>query len=849
MTKHIESSSSKRSYEDRVRSLQQRYRAAGGGSPSKSKSPSSGGGGGGAQGGGSYGRLRKMLAEDLEADREKHCDSILGRLADSRKDNHRMERRVHEMEHTKRETESAERVARSRAADMEQIVQQCRREIALLTEENDKLRSIAERSQNQTDNVVLRKEEVEREAARMDQKAQDYEKRLAEVHSTSLEYQARVEELLADRADSQKMIDREKMAVGEAENKIRELTRDLEQSERDRLQLKTEYVEMGEKFQELMQYEDREHDQAVTALGGKVTALQDKLALYKRRLQEASKDKQELIQRKDKEVLEARQEVHDYQSRYDAREREITTNLQLANMKAIGDVMPTTTHHQIVTDLKDTHQKSHADTSKTLDAKHAHELAEQRRQFETTLTEIKGGVKALEFEKEQVLSNSNDLEKKYAQMENRLQEASSRRDELAKSLNMANEHLSKIRGMYEEECGRRGDVEAKLTATLESVRKEEVSAERAIAALQAENKRLLELTDEVERHRNAVTDTKEELRKRTELHTQVMHANELSQRELDYHKKSLSEVQTAHNWAKDRLSRADKVEPMLRAKCAKLQAELQQLRTDFRFEFQNMQEFIRDKVGALQRRGVMKETALADLHVSHQKANTTITEMKGVHDDNQTLREYLESLVKEVGKSGQIREDLIEQCVQAAKPGVSSDRFELAFSNFLQSVDHHIDQKHQAVIAVHKSDFDRELQLTKDDHQEKQSVLRTSLSDLQSQFDDHRSQFQKELDEKNQDHQKVLESHGALASQLDSMPAVQEMIFREAEKPLKDALRSLKADFDDLQMQYNLDMTRKDREVEAELEKRIMQYEATTEAHVGAAKEALARQNDKVPHS
>ena len=128
-------------------------------------------------------------------------------------------------------------------------------------------------------------------------------------------------------------------------------------------------------------------------------------------------------------------------------------------------------------------------------------------------------------------------------------------------------------------------------------------------------------------------------------------------------------------------------------------------------------------------------------------------------------------------------------------------------------------------------------------------MLRTSLSDLQSQFDDHRSQFQKELDEKNQDHQKVLESHGALASQLDSMPAVQEMIFREAEKPLKDALRSLKADFDDLQMQYNLDMTRKDREVEAELEKRIMQYEATTEAHVAAAKEALARQNDKVPHS
>ena len=30
---------------------------------------------------------------------------------------------------------------------------------------------------------------------------------------------------------------------------------------------------MGEKFQELMQYEDREHDQAVTALGGKVQAL------------------------------------------------------------------------------------------------------------------------------------------------------------------------------------------------------------------------------------------------------------------------------------------------------------------------------------------------------------------------------------------------------------------------------------------------------------------------------------------------------------------------------------------------------------------------------------------------
>lgn len=36
-------------------------------------------------------------------------------------------------------------------------------------------------------------------------------------------------------------------------------------------------------------------------------------------------------------------------------------------------------------------------------------------------------------------------------------------------------------------------------------------------------------------------------------------------------------------------------------------------------------------------------------------------------------------------------------------------------------------------------------------------------------------------------------------------------------------LRSLKSDFEDLSMQYKIDMQRKDREVEAELEKRIMQ--------------------------
>ncbi|CEM09178.1 unnamed protein product [Vitrella brassicaformis CCMP3155] len=279
--------------------------------------------------------------------------------------------------------------------------------------------------------------------------------------------------------------------LGECQQRLRHVQGALEQSEKDRLEIRQKYVEVGEKFERFIQQEERENSETVQLLVKKVKAAKTRLAQYKKdrikSMTEISTLKNQLIvseqerenlliQIKSKIELERRVHVLEADNQAKAREQEHLMK-QLALAEARKDQIPLEKHQSILQDRLTTLDSQHQSAVRMLQdrfdlqVKEKIREAEERKQseFSATLSQIRRGVQALEAARDEEIRQRKTAQEEADRMraaitklEGQNLENIRQRKALASNLEEASANLTKVRNILQDERARREQCEERL---------------------------------------------------------------------------------------------------------------------------------------------------------------------------------------------------------------------------------------------------------------------------------------------------------------------------------------------------------------------------------------------------
>eukprot|EP00391_Amoebophrya_sp_Ameob2_P012133 CAMPEP_0178991458 /NCGR_PEP_ID=MMETSP0795-20121207/5540_1 /TAXON_ID=88552 /ORGANISM="Amoebophrya sp., Strain Ameob2" /LENGTH=1127 /DNA_ID=CAMNT_0020683171 /DNA_START=87 /DNA_END=3470 /DNA_ORIENTATION=- len=293
-------------------------------------------------------------------------------------------------------------------------------------------------------------------------------RRLKEANES---YEQRLQTLYDERAQIQtEVISFSKQSDG-IQEQLKQSQELLRQSEMDRNQLRDQYVHVGEKFERLMDLEEKENGATVQELSTRLSKTEKTLRSDKRKMEKLIGELEERLKTADVEVERLGGLLEEERARHAESEQHLldgqrkTLHEHNLGLAKLSEMMPIASHQQIVDETRRHHHQSQVELEQNLRRQYQKQLQDQadndekkQKEFQETLLHVRQGLKKLEQQRDdsgrkcKAFEEENySLKMSMRKLNTDARDVEDKSKLYANSLEEANANLQRLRKMWDEE--------------------------------------------------------------------------------------------------------------------------------------------------------------------------------------------------------------------------------------------------------------------------------------------------------------------------------------------------------------------------------------------------------------
>lgn len=293
---------------------------------------------------------------------------------------------------------------------------------------------------------------------------------LVAVTEENKEFRIRLEKIYQERSRWQEEMMAESRNQNNLAGELEESQRLLAQSEVERIQLRSQYVNVGEKFERLMEVEEKENTETMQKLIEKFEEQKERAERYRKKCEKLGSSETKIeselrssltsIQNKDDEIeklnrrLKQEEEKRKLLSTEMLEAKQKTVHEQSAFLEKANSMIPLTSHKQIINEQC----KQHAKTLKEIESQNLKlksELADAEQKRKAGAKDAKElAAKCIEdtqWQRDKAMQIRDQSEEECAAMQKAMRESNEAKKTLASSLEEAHLNIMKLRKLVEEE--------------------------------------------------------------------------------------------------------------------------------------------------------------------------------------------------------------------------------------------------------------------------------------------------------------------------------------------------------------------------------------------------------------
>lgn len=485
-----------------------------------------------------------------------------------------------ELENSEKNAEQYRREAKMESAHLQQLLSDARREHSRTVQQTKDQEKF---SLSEKDLSIRCLEDKVRSHTNLMQSVESQlmgkEAELVALRDENKDFRERLERLYRERGSWQDEILVQTRLQKAMNTELEESQRLLTQSEIERIQLRSQYVNVGEKFERLMDVEEKENTEATRQLMEKLRQQKERCEKYRKKCErfttEESTAKQEvkdalaIVQERGTEIGRLNQllleessstaemaernkklqnEVEQMQERYTAENKGYLDKLK--------DMIPIESHQSVLQDMLRQHGVRIQEVQtkmKLLQNNSKEEKEKQREESENVIGHARNSLSALEKQMEDLRTKSRGFEEEIVRLKQALKsrnqslkDAEEAKRNLSEQLEGGQENLTKLRQLLDEQRVVSGETASELNHELQEVISVNVSMKKELEAQakwaeefeasyssqlqisEDEVGKLMEKCRELETSKEELTSNKEELTK--SLHVSETERQRLAQR-------------------------------------------------------------------------------------------------------------------------------------------------------------------------------------------------------------------------------------------------------------------------------------------------------------------------------
>lgn len=615
-------------------------------------------------------QMQEIVESELTGDREFQVESLLRQVTMLKADKRKL---AQDLENLDRRTEMGTRELKAELTHSQQQLAETRREHTRVVQQlkDNERYSVSEKEWSMRSLEEKIKFQEERALGLEDQLAEKSQE-LVILAEENREFRHRLERLYQERTKWQEEIMAHSRAQNNVAGELEESQRLLAQSEVERIQLRTQYLSVGEKFERLMDVEEKENGETVRQLVEKLRDQKERSERYRKKCDRLSSDglkkQNELrssmttLQDKDEEIERLSQRLKQESDKQKSVRSEMlelqqkSFQEQAACLERTNAMIPLASHHQIVDEQARqnalTLQEEH---TQVLRLRRALEDTEKRRvkDLEDASCRATKDIEDVERQRDESVLLGTQAEEECVNLQKAIQESAESKKTLAVSLEEAHKNMTKLRQLLAEENDRTlkseqmlEEVRSELTGTHEMLEAKEKEMEQQ--ARWAEDfeatfgKQLRSAEEEVDR----LIDRCRDLENKEEIHKNRF--EELQKRfdALDVEKQRLSQRLTLEQHHAKRTTECfNQLHSITRTQIDGLRKDKQMLRDAVRLEFDHMMSLwsgnVMDKWQRLCSQHSRSEQTKGELR---SKLEEAVRKSSNLAMDNATVQSEFKSL-------------------------------------------------------------------------------------------------------------------------------------------------------------------------------------------------------------
>eukprot|EP00397_Hematodinium_sp_SG-2012_P014384 GEMP01014623.1.p1 GENE.GEMP01014623.1~~GEMP01014623.1.p1 ORF type:complete len:735 (+),score=161.63 GEMP01014623.1:95-2299(+) len=443
-------------------------------------------------------RMQEIVESQLTGDKDKQLDAVLSQVAILKTAKKHL---TQDLENVEKQSETNLREMKNELAHVQQQLADTRREHTRvlqqlkdnerysMSEKEWSMRSMEEKFKYQDNRAISLEEQLA-----------DKNQELIVLTEENREFRQRLERLYHERAKWQEEMMAQSRTQKNIAGELDEAQRLLAQSEVERIQLRSQYVNVGEKFERLMDVEERENSDTVRQLVEKLKEQKERSERYKKKCDRLSAEgttrQSELrtfitrIEDKDEEIERLTQRVNQETEKQRLVRSEMlemqqkSFREQAECLEKTTSMFPIASHHQILDEQCQQHalalQEQQAQVQKL---RNDLEVAEKKRvkELHDAISRTNKSVEDAERQRDDSIKvgiRSEDectvLRKALEQCDHTVRESTDVKKKLTISLEEAHQNIIKLRQLLDEENERRleseqtvGELRVELTCSQE----------------------------------------------------------------------------------------------------------------------------------------------------------------------------------------------------------------------------------------------------------------------------------------------------------------------------------------------------------------------------------------------
>ncbi|CAD7938631.1 unnamed protein product [Amoebophrya sp. A120] len=317
--------------------------------------------------------------------------------------------------------------------------------------------------------------EEQKELERFRQRCHSLEAENKTLREENAEFEKRLEALYDERQNIQQEVISFTKQQDSIQEELKQSQELLRQSELERASLRDQYVHVGEKFERLMDLEEKENGDTLRELNVRLKGLKTEKEKHKKKTDRIIVDLEEALKTKEVECDRLQALVDEERSRHQESEQTLletqrkTLHEHNLGLAKLSEMMPIASHQQILEETRRHHHAGMLELEQNLRGQYQKQLSEQseqeerkQKEFQDTLLHVRTGLKKLEAQRDDASRKAKTSDEESVSLRQQLRRVTTEAKDLeeskklfAQNLEEANSNLVRLRQMWEEEKSNR----------------------------------------------------------------------------------------------------------------------------------------------------------------------------------------------------------------------------------------------------------------------------------------------------------------------------------------------------------------------------------------------------------